>query len=851
MERRRPRGRDTSGMGHTFSGKTGRRGDGLGTGPVGNTGGMSGGGSSGGSGNTGDDKGLLSSLAGQVLGGGNSSSGSGLGSLLGGGSSTSSSGSGLGSMLGNMASAASQGTTTSSGGGFKISRLVIILAICGVIAALGASCAGINASSGLSNLLSSSTGGDTTLFGGNSTTSTGWTDNASNVFSLDTSVAEGSRSKYTTILGNNQDKVTVMVYMCGSDLESNSAMATKDLQEMAAADLSDNVNVIVFTGGASRWNNNVISNKVNQVYRVTKGGLERLVDDAGTGAMSDPATLSAFIKWTKEKYPANRNQLILWDHGGGSLSGFGYDEKNSGRGYMSLAEINTALSDAGMKFDFIGFDACLMATAENGLMLEKYADYLIASEETEPGIGWYYTNWLNKISEDSSIPTTSLGKVIVDDFTSECAANTPGQKTTLSLVDLAELANTVPSKLSAFSKSVSTKIANKEYSAVSSARNNTREFARSTYIDQVDLVNLAQNMGTDEGKELAEAIKGAVKYNRTSSNMTDAYGVSVYFPYSRVNKVDTAVKTYSAIGMDSDYTKCIQEFANLEATGQISTGGSGSALTSLFDIFGGGSGGYSFGGDSSSLLNSFLGGGRQVDGLSKDKVNFLSDKVFSNAAATSYVDANRFDATKLTWHRDEDGNYLIKLSDEQWELVNSLDMNMFLDDGEGYIDLGLDNVYEYNEDLDMVADTSKRWIGVNGQTVAYYREDTVDNGAGNITTGYIPALLNGKRVKLIVSFDSVYPEGIISGIEYVYENEDVPQGKIDPEFKEGDKIDFLCDYYSYDKKYNDSYMLGEQLVVGEEGLEITAQDMSEERILETYLFTDIYNNRYWTPAIIL
>ncbi len=821
MERRRPRGRDTSGMGNTFNGKTGRRGDGLGTGPVGSTGGTSGGGPTGG-GSAGDDKGLLSSLAGQMLGGG---------------SSTSSSSSTLGSLLGNMTSAASNTTTASSGGGIKIGKLVMILAICGVIAALGASCAGINLSSGLGNLISSTNGGDTTLFGGNSSTSTGWTDNSSNVYSLNTNVAEGSRSKYTTLLGNNRDKVTVMVYMCGSDLESNSAMATKDLQEMAAADLSDNVNVIVFTGGASRWNNNVISNKVNQVYRVTQGGLERLVDDAGTGAMNDPATLSSFIKWAKEKYPANRNQLILWDHGGGSLSGFGYDEKYSGRGYMPLTDINKALADANMKFDFIGFDACLMATAENALMLDKYADYLIASEETEPGIGWYYTNWLNKLSEDSSIPTTSLGKIIIDDFTAECAAKTPGQKTTLSLVDLAELSNTVPSKLSSFSKDVSNKIAKAHYSEISAARNNTREFARSTRIDQVDLVNLAQNINSEEGKELAEAIKGAVKYNRTSANMTDAYGLSVYFPYSSVGKVNTAIKTYNAIGMDADYTKCIQEFAGVEAAGQTTPLGSSNTLNSLFDILSGGSSYNSSydtasSGLSSSLLNGLFGGrGKE--------------------AADTYVSENTFDASKLVWHKDKDGNNLIKLSEDQWKLVNSLDMNMFLDDGEGYIDLGLDNIYEYNEDLDMVADTNKKWIGINGQTVAYYHESTVDSGAGDETTGYIPALLNGKRVKLMVSFDGVNPGGFISGVEYVYEKEDTPLGKVDPEIKEGDKIDFLCDYYSYDKKYNDSYMLGKQLVVGEEGLSITAQDLSEERIVETYLFTDIYSNCYWTPALTL
>jgi len=42
------------------------------------------------------------------------------------------------------------------------------------------------------------------------------------------------------------------------------------------------------------------------------------------------------------------------------------------------------------------------------------------------------------------------------------------------------------------------------------------------------------------------------------------------------------------------------------------------------------------------------------------------------------------------------------MSEEQWSLVQQMEMNVFIDDGEGFIDLGLDNVYEFNEDGDLV-----------------------------------------------------------------------------------------------------------------------------------------------------
>ena len=118
---------------------------------------------------------------------------------------------------------------------------------------------------------------------------------------------------------------------------------------------------------------------------------------------------------------------------------------------MSLAGLNTAFQNGGVKFDFIGFDACLMATVENALMASKYADYLIASEETEPGIGWYYTNWLTALGNNSSLATLDIGKQIIDDFVATCSSQCRGQQTTLSIIDLAEIEHTIPANLTAFS----------------------------------------------------------------------------------------------------------------------------------------------------------------------------------------------------------------------------------------------------------------------------------------------------------------------------------------------------------------------------------------------------------------
>ncbi len=696
-------------------------------------------------------------------------------------------------------------------------------------------------------------GGNSGNSGGSTPSDFSSSDTSSNSYisdtNVDTSVAGGSRAKRTVIKGNNKDTVTIMVYMCGTDLESKYGMASADMEEMRAASFGDNVNLIVYTGGCKSWKNSGISSSVNQVYQIKNGKINRLVDDDGSKAMTDPNNLANFIKYCSKNFPANRNELILWDHGGGSVSGYGYDEKNAKSGSMDLAGIDKALTSGGVKFDFIGFDACLMATAENALMLDKHADYLVASEETEPGIGWYYTNWLNNLGKNTSLSTLEIGKNIVDDFVGECGKKCRGQKTTLSVIDLAEFANTVPSKLSSFAKSVSTKITNEQYKEISDARYATREFAESSKIDQVDLVNLAENVGTNEGKSLADALRKAVKYNQTSSNMTNAFGVSIYFPYKRTSYVDTACSINNQVGIDSEYSKCIKQFASLETSGQIAAGGTGSALSSLFGL--GGSSGSSGSSDIiGSLLSGFLGGGssgKSIAGLDGSNTEFMKDTDIDSTS--DYLASYYFDVNNLVWE-EKGGKYIMSLPESQWELVHGLDLNMFYDDGTGYIDLGLDNIYSFDENNDLVADTDRNWLSIDGNVVAYYHTDTIENGDEYTITGYVPALLNGDRVSLLIVFNNDNPNGFIAGATNDYvggETETVAKSMT--ELNDGDKLDFICDYYSYYMKYQDSYFIGDS-VTYHENMQISNTDVGSGQVHLMYRFTDIYNQEYWTQPIV-
>ena len=682
---------------------------------------------------------------------------------------------------------------------------------------------------------------------GGGSVSTGWQSPA-NTGRLDTTVAANAREKYTKLLGSGRDTATIMVYMCGTDLESRSGMGTADLQEMLNARFGDNINLLAYTGGCKGWKNNLVSSSGNQIWQVKNGQLVCLEKNLGSVSMTDPSVLSGYIQWCVKNYPASRYELILWDHGGGSVSGYGYDEKFASTGSMSLAGVDAALKSAGVKFDFIGFDACLMATAETALTLTQYADYLIASEETEPGVGWYYTDWLTAFGKNTSIPTVELGRQIVDSFVDTCAEKCPGQLTTLSIIDLAELEATLPSALSDFSRSTTRLIQDKQYQTVSNARSGAREFAQSSRIDQVDLVHLAKNLGTKEGEALAKVLLGAVKYNRTSSNMTNAYGISIYFPYRKSSNVDRAASTFNQIGMDKGYIQCIRQFASLEVSGQAASGGTASPLPALLGQLGGGSG---VGADEiSALLGELLGGSfGRVSGLDGSNSEFLSDRALGDEELAQYLAENRFPSETLLWQEGADGVPVIRLTEEQWGLVHALELNLFYDDGEGYIDLGLDNVYQFDGEGGLLGVTDNTWLAVNGQPVAYYHTATVDDGTNYTITGRVPVLHNGMRSELLLTFDNDNPHGYVAGVRAIY-----PDGETDTVAKSqealqpGDTLEFLCDYYSYGGAYQDSYLLGEALTVPEQGLTISDVPL-EGNTQATYRFTDLYGRSCWTAAI--
>lgn len=333
-----------------------------------------------------------------------------------------------------------------------------------------------------------------------------------------------------------QDKhITLMIYMTGSDLEAEYSAATHDIQEMVKSRFDQQqVNLVIMTGGSKDWWTPGVNTLCPAIYHLEKA---RMVKDKELPmeSMAGPGPLSALLNHGYEEYPARHYALILWNHGCGPVDGLCIDTLHENDALLS-AELEQALQNSPFneqnKLSFIGFDACLMSNAETACLVAPYAQYMIASQETEPGRGWDYS-FLSDIHLDESVEQT--GKRIIDAYYDSAMASNPGHQITLSLTDLSQMP-ALQQAADVLFADIAREMTPQNFSRISAYRRESKGISRTAGDDSewdlVDLHALTRQyaaLAPEAAKALEEVLESAVLYNR--SNVQGLEGLSVYHPY--------------------------------------------------------------------------------------------------------------------------------------------------------------------------------------------------------------------------------------------------------------------------------------------------------------------------------
>lgn len=663
---------------------------------------------------------------------------------------------------------------------------------------------------------------------------------------------EGLRGYYDDT--SDDKNVTVMIYMIGSDLETYAGAASDDLKEMLKSRLGDNINVVIETGGAEQWHFSQEVDTYAPQRWVVNGTVLKHVGEGAEQSMTDPSSLSDFINWAKTAYPADRNILILWDHGGGTEEGFGADEQYTDVDSLSLAGLRQALVDGGVQFNILGFDACLMGTIETAYAAEPMADYLIASEEYEPGYGWDYTDFLSTLSDNPAVSTEELGKIVVDDYIDQNSSNGAGELT-LSLIDLREIPYTYAC-LGNYLANVKgdIEIDNSSFDKISQARSSAKEFCYGE-IDQIDIIDMVSVTDYEGADELTEAVRSCVKY-QGSADITGANGLAMYFPYDNIESYQPTTQTLSKIGFTSPL-EFYDYFVKVMGNSNISSGNTSTGSTSTAP-----SGSGSTGSGSSQTVNENWGdlliellGGGSGSAYESDQ-GYMPDDSFSYEE-TPVTNSNG----ELTLTHTSEG-YELALSDSDWEKISDIAIMAALYNDKGVYLLGSDDAVPYSSSMNPLITIGGAWMGIDGHPVSFFNHTYEYRDGAYYYSGAVPALLNGKTAITIEiawplldesghSVDGSPETAYVLGYRVDGENPNL-LGRGYHSFVKGDKIEFVFAEYDDEGDYVKDTVLGD-------AYEVSAQDKMRFDYVDLSVLdgdvacwgvvTDLYHNTVYTETV--
>lgn len=589
-----------------------------------------------------------------------------------------------------------------------------------------------------------------------------------------------SREKY--YLNNDKaENVVVMQYIIGSNLESQMGFASDNiLGEIDATKAGDNLTFVVQAGGSDRWFTQGIDDRTVGRYTIKNGTLKKEMDLDPTTCMSTPESLSSFIKWAKKNHPADRYVLVLWDHGGGFVGGYGQDSLNARErteenraGTILTNEVVEAIKDAGVNFDIIGFDACLMQDIETAYNLEPYADYLLASEEVENGFGWCYEPGFSLFAKDPTTPSEEFGKVMVSSFDEYNRANNNEKRdpsSTLSFVDLTRIKPAYEQLMEYYDVQKEAILGDpQDYTDIAISADKAYAFTDKLQIDLIGYLNLLNKADYDETigtsqqkKDLIKAVRAAVVCHNKDSRK-GIHGMALSFPYAN---------------MDNYYTDTYNQYRAFE-------------MSKPEDFYN----------DFFSIMAA-----QKMEETAEDTQGFnlmpakdYTKEKWYKKGFEDYVPKESVDHIKLN---KTDNGYTLDLQEDIRRIVVDQEEAVFLKDGKNYLSLGATSMGEKDKDGNLLLKTDGKWFQINNVVIPYTEEEQAETDDGTIYKARVKALLNDTdRITLSIEWDPVkegdteLKNGRITG----YVQDDNLLGfmeKGEKTLQSGDKLQFVFDIYN-------------------------------------------------------
>ena len=383
-------------------------------------------------------------------------------------------------------------------------------------------------------------------------------------------------------------KWTIMVYMTAdNDLEPQSFL---DLEEMEKVKLPDNVRVVVIIDRSAENYEQRLAAYINvdaygdwsdtRIYLVQHhpepGIGSKLLARLGEKDMGDPATLLYFVEYVVENFPAEHYMLVLWNHGSSLGAEYDYGDRDA----LTLDELRAVfakLNGMDIHLDIVGFDACLMSMLETIYSLAGYTNYMVASEESEPGYGWPYDLMLEKLAENPSITPRELARIIVTSYEA-FYQELDRQATTMAAFSLRNLSR---DEIVAAIKDLANYVA-KHPEQAQAVRQYINEYGSEANeggitVDFVQLVRgLAERGYNGKALALVDKLLGARIANYAGQEKQGSNGLAIFYPRKFLGIVYVSQTSF---GKETNWLEALRAATNIApevedsptVTGQVAT----------------------------------------------------------------------------------------------------------------------------------------------------------------------------------------------------------------------------------------------------------------------------------------
>ncbi len=337
--------------------------------------------------------------------------------------------------------------------------------------------------------------------------------------------------------------VVVLMYMdADNNLES---YLVSDWHEMEAANVEDVpwLRVFVLMDRAGRGDSALYEVLNGQSQQIAGPELGLAATGMGEVNMGDGATVTAFIHDVKNHVGGDAGYyLMLSDHGDGwsrrsltrgpeeaMVKGCCSDDSSNGD-MLRNAELQHAIEGEGLLL--ISFDACLMGMAEVAYELRNDALVMVASQETEPGDGWAFTQLLSQFGASEAPSPEEFGRIVVDTYIDSYGSEF--DELTQAVYDLTRMDD-----LAAAVNAVALELETLPASAFSSLCTSMDWYACfwgmcQPFTDLTHLISRAMDLDSRDNdiiyQTALDRLAETILYARHRRGHGNAHGMNVYFP---------------------------------------------------------------------------------------------------------------------------------------------------------------------------------------------------------------------------------------------------------------------------------------------------------------------------------